>query len=184
MKKFAQVLFFIFSLFPFISFSQTIYSTKTGELSFSSQAPLENIEATNKKVGSVIKTATNDILFFVSIKNFQFEKELMQEHFNENYMESDKYPDATFKGKINETIDFTKNGTYQITATGKLKIHGVEQDRTEKGILTVKDSTITIHCEMKMKVKDFNIEIPKLVFQNIAEVVDVKLNAIYTPYKK
>ena len=164
--------------------AQGIYTTKNGEVSFLSQAPLENIEAHNNKAGSVLKTASSEIMFFIPINQFQFAKGLMQEHFNENYMESDKYPDATFKGKINETIDYTKDGTYQVSATGKIKIHGVEKDCTEKGVLTIKNGAITIQCEIEIKIKDFNIEIPKLVFNKISETIQVKINAVYMPYKK
>jgi hypothetical protein len=166
------------------AWSQSLYICRTGEASFYSKAPLENIEAFNRNTTSILNTANGEIAFTVPIKAFRFEKELMQEHFNEKYMESDKYPLATFKGKINEKVDYTKNGVYKVTTTGKLSIHGVEKDRTEKGTLTVKDGNITIDAEMKVTLNDFNITIPKLVFENIAETVDVKIHAPYVPFKK
>src|ERR1035438_1845816 len=115
---------------------QTIYSTKTGNVSFFSKTPIRDINAKNEKVGVVLNTATNEMVFVVSIKDFVFPDALMQEHFNENYMESDKYPTANFNGKFNEKIDYSKDGITNITATGKLKIHNIEKEVTEKGTLT------------------------------------------------
>ncbi len=164
--------------------AQTIYSTKTGTASFLSKTPIRDIYGKNDKVGVVLNTATNEMVFVVSIKNFDFTDALMQEHFNENYMESDKYPDATFKGKFNEKIDFTKNGVTNVTATGKLKIHNVEKEVTEKGTLTVKDGKITMKCDFVVACKDYNIEIPKVVFNDIAKTISVKVDATLTLHVK
>ena len=161
-----------------------IYTAKSGEVTFFSEAPIENIEAVNKVATSLLNTASNDIVFSVTMIAFEFEKALMREHFNENYMETEKYPKAAFKGKINETIDFTKDGTYQVSATGKLTIHGVEQDRTIEGTLTVNEGQILLKTEFKVLLKDHNIKIPKLVIKNLAEEVLVKASASYAPYKK
>ena len=117
----------------------------------------------------------------LSIRSFKFEKAFMEEHFNENYMESDKYKTAVFKGRINEKIDYSSDGSYDVTATGKLNIHGVEQDRTLKGTIVIKDNTITLESAFKVALKDHNIEIPKIVASNIAEEVDVKTLIIYKP---
>ncbi len=161
-----------------------IYTAKSGEVTFFSEAPLENIEAVNKVATSLLNTASNDIAFSVTMIAFEFEKALMREHFNENYMETEKYPKALFKGKLNEMIDFTKDGTYQASATGKLTIHGVEQDRTIEGTLTVKEGQILLKTEFKVLLKDHNIKIPKLVVKNLAEEVLVTVTATYAPYKK
>ena len=110
-----------------------IYIAKTCEISFFSSSPLENIEAINKAAKPLLNIATNDIQIKIAISAFVFAKPLMQEHFNENYMESDKFPNAIFKGKINEKLDWTKDGEYKVTVTGKLSIHGVEKDRTIDG---------------------------------------------------
>jgi polyisoprenoid-binding protein YceI len=173
-----------FVILGLTAISQSLYICRTGEASFFSKAPLEDIEAHNRNTTSILNTSNGEIAFTVPIKAFKFEKDLMQEHFNEKYMESDKFPEATFKGKINEKVDYSKNGIYNVTSTGKLKIHGVEKDRTEKGTLTVKDGNITLQCNLKITLKDFNITIPKLVFENIAETVDVKINAPYVLFKK
>lgn len=108
----------------------------------------------------------------------------MQEHFNENYLESDKYPYAEFKGKINEAPEFSKDGTYPVTVTGTLNIHGVEKTYTAKGTVTTQGSTITVASTFNVRVADHGIKIPSLVIQNVAEVVAVTVNAIYTPYSK
>jgi hypothetical protein len=170
-------------LFSIPSFSQ-VYMAKTCEVTFFSEAPMENIEAKNTSARPILNTATNDIAVRIPINGFVFEKPLMQEHFNENYMESSKYPNATFKGKINETIDYTKDGTHKVTSTGKLDIHGVEKDRTLDGTLTIKGGVITLASQFNVKLADHKIEIPSLVGNKIAEVVLVKLNSQLEPYKK
>ena len=161
-----------------------IYMAKTCEISFFSASPLENIEAINKATKPLINTSTNDIQMKIVISAFVFEKPLMQEHFNENYMESEKFPDAIFKGKINEKIDFTKDGENKVTVTGKLKIHGIEKDRTIDGVVTVKGTQIIIASKFNVHIADHGIKVPSLYVQNIAEDVEVKLNATLEPFKK
>ncbi len=164
--------------------AQTIYSTKTGLASFFSKTPMRDIKAKNDNVGVVLNTATREMVFVVSIKNFIFPDALMQEHFNENYMESDKYPDANFKGKFNEKIDFTKDGITNVTATGKLKIHNVEKEVTEKGTVTVKDGKISLHSEFNVEIKDYNITIPKVVFDDIAKTILITIDSPLTLHVK
>ena len=108
----------------------------------------------------------------------------MQEHFNENYMESAKYPNAKFSGKINEKVDYTKNGEYKVTCTGTLTIHGVAQPTTISGTLKINEGKVHLDSKFAVKLKDFKIEVPKLVFQNIAESIDVTMTATYSPYVK
>ncbi len=153
-------------------------------ISFFSKSPLEDIEATNKKVTVVMKTTTNDIQFAVPMISFKFAKPLMEEHFNENYVESDKFPTCTFKGKINETIDYTKDGEYKVTAKGSLELHGVTKEIEASGVLTIKGNEISVTSSFKIKVADYNIKVPSLYVQNIAEIVDVKVNATLEPFVK
>lgn len=108
----------------------------------------------------------------------------MQEHFNTDYMESDKYPKATFKGKIQEHIDVTKDGTYPVNAVGELEVHGVKQQRSIPGKMTVVNGTVKMTSEFMVKCADHHIEIPRLVFHNIAESIKVTVNAAYTAYNK
>ena len=167
-----------------LSKAQTIFLAQGAKASFFSATPVEDINANSQSMTSVLNIVNNEIAFNVPMRTFQFKKALMQEHFNEKYIESDKFPKASFKGKINETIDWTKDSTYNITATGILTLHGVDKPHTEKGIVIIKDGKINITSEFKVAVKDHNITIPKIVMTNIAEIIDVKLNADYNPYKK
>lgn len=164
--------------------AQDVYTCKNARLSFFSSSPLEDIEAKTDKGAAAINLKTKDIFFKVPISSFQFKKKLMQEHFNENYLESDKYPFAEFKGKINESTEFNKDGTYPVTVTGTLNIHGVEKTYTAKGSMVTKGNTITVISNFNVRVADHGIKIPSLVIQNVAEVVAVTVNAIYTPYSK
>ena len=164
--------------------AQGVFKCSDGEVSFFSEAPLENIQASNENVSSLINTATKEVVVVIPIGSFKFAKSLMQEPFNEKYMESDKYPDASFKGKINEDINFTKDGEYKVTAAGTMSIHGVDKPGVHSGTLTIKTGTMSLKSEFSVALKDYNITIPKLVVKNIAEVIPVKLNAHYLPYKK
>jgi polyisoprenoid-binding protein YceI len=165
------------------SFGQ-LYSTQTGETSFFSETPMENISGDNKKVGAILNTSTNEVAVSMKMTAFDFPNKLMQEHFNENYMESEKFPTGSFKGKIIETIDYTKNGTYDVTAKGQLTLHGVAQVREVKGKLTIENQKITLVCNFDVKLVDHKIEVPKLVFTKIAEVIAVKSKYTFTPYIK
>lgn len=164
--------------------SKDIYVCKNAKISLFSKAPLEDIAATSSKGTSVFNAATNELAFSVPIRSFQFEKSLMQEHFNENYMESERYPNASFKGALQEKIDVTTNGTYPISATGVLDVHGVKQNRTIKGSIAVNGGTVTMTSEFVVQCKDHRIEIPQIVFKKIAESIQIKVSATYAAYKK
>ena len=161
-----------------------LYSTQSGETNFFSETPIENITASNKTVGAVLNVATKEMAVSMKMTAFDFPNKLMQEHFNENYMESSKFPTGVFKGKILENIDLTKNGVYDVTAKGQLTIHGVSQARDLKGKLTIENEKISMICNFDIKLVDHKIEVPKLVFAKIAEVISVKSKYIFTPYVK
>lgn len=160
------------------------YVSKNARISLYSKAPLEDIEAVSGKGVSVLNTTTGAVAFTVPIKSFQFDKSLMQEHFNENYMESDKFPNASFKGKIQEKFDVSKEGTYPVRAIGVLEVHGVKQSRTISGTIIVNKNTVRLTSEFTVQCKDHKIEIPRLVFQKIAESIQVKVSTDYTNYQK
>lgn len=162
---------------------QDLYACKNAKISLFSSAPLEDIQASTNTGTSVYNASTGDLAFSVNIRSFKFPKSLMQEHFNENYMESDKYPRATFKGKVNEKVDVSKNGTYPVTATGDLTVHGVTQTRTIPGTLTVSNGTLSMASEFMVKCVDHKIDIPTLVFKHIAETIKMNVSATYTPAK-
>lgn len=163
-----------------------IFKAKEGGtiIGFYSKAPLEDIEASNKGGIVVMNTATNDIQVRITIQNFKFKNALMEEHFNENYLESQKFPNAVFKGKINEKIDLTSDGEHKVTVTGKMEIHGVTKEETYQGTLSKKGNEITVDCKFKVKVADYNIQVPSLYVKNIAEVVDVDVHSILEPFQK
>lgn len=161
-----------------------LYSTQTGETSFFSETPVENIVAINKTVGAILNISTNEIAVSMKMAGFNFPNKLMQEHFNENYMESEKFPIGTFKGKIIESIDFTKNGTYDVTAKGQLTLHGVTIPRDLKGKLTIENQKIILISNFEVKLIDYKIDIPKIVFAKIAEVISVKTKYDFSPYLK
>ena len=151
---------------------------------FLSKSPLEDIEATNKNPIAVYKVETADMQFAVVMTQFKFKAALMEEHFNENYVESTKYPQATFKGKVNEKVDLTKDGENKVTVTGKMTLHGVTKDITTEGTITKKGEELIVVSKFKIKVADYNIKVPSLYVQNIAEVVDVTTNITLEPFVK
>lgn len=168
-----------------VSTSQ-IYTAKSGatNITFFSSSPLEDITATNKGAIIVYKTSTNDIQIKVSIMNFKFKNALMEEHFNENYMETEKFPNAIFKGVINEKLDLSKDGETKVTVTGKMEIHGVTKDETYNGTLTKKGDELIITTKFKIKLVDYGIKVPSLYVKNIAEIVDVDVASTLEPYQK
>jgi hypothetical protein len=155
--------------------SATVYFTKTGSIKFKSNTKLEKIEGANKSVACKLDGATGALDFIVLIKSFVFENQLLQEHFNENYMESDKFAKASFKGKITNLaeIDFTKNGTYKATVTGTMTIHGVPQSTTATGTITVKDGKISMNSAFSVACADYKIAIPSAVADKLSKDISV-----------
>jgi polyisoprenoid-binding protein YceI len=148
---------------------------RAGTAHFFSEAPLENIEATNKEVIGAIDLANGSVAVTMYIKGFHFDKSLMEEHFNENYLESDKYPKATFSGTIVsfEQFDFTKNGSFDAVINGTLELHGVKKELKTKAKFGISENKIDVQTAFDLSVADFKIKIPRMLFQNIAEVVKV-----------
>lgn len=171
-------------LIPFIGKAQIFKSTEKNEISFFSKTPMEDIDAKNKKSVSLINFNTDSVVFRIPISGFEFKNALMQEHFNENYLETPKYPMATFRGKINDNVDYKKEGKYKVAVTGKLTVHGVEQTRNMEGFIEVKGENLLLTAEFPIKLADHKIEIPKLVVEKIAETIPVKVNIEYVPFKK
>lgn len=158
-----------------------ILKTQTATISFFSSTPVEDIQAKSNNCIAIINTSTDEIGFQVAIKSFVFERELMQEHFNENYLESDQYPYASFKGKLLTPIDWKKDGTYEVEVKGILNIHHVAQERTIKGTITISKKSIRLMSNFDVACKDHEIKIPTLVFKKIAEVIQVKVEANFNP---
>lgn len=168
----------IFVAFIFLSFSDltSLYSTKAGKIYFVSEAPLEIIKASSNKLAGILNSKDKSFVFKVSMKSFNgFNSSLQKVHFNENYIESDKYPNAKFKGKIIEDIDFKKDGSYKIRAKGKFSIHGIEQSKTIRCKLVIKGNEIKISANFKVNLEDHGIKIPTIVNQKLAEVINVRI---------
>jgi len=159
------------------------YLTKTGHIYFYSHTPLEDIKADNNQVASVIDLSTGELVFQVLIKSFKFEKALMEEHFNENYMESDKYPRSTFRGMITDPSYsvLSKQGKYDVTVEGDLNLHNVTKKITAKGTLEVGSGSIIANASFNIIPGDYNIEIPAVVRDNIAKTIEVTVSMNYAP---
>jgi hypothetical protein len=157
--------------------AQKIYSTKSGKISFFSDAPLEDIQAKNNEVESKLAPANGQVAFTLLIKGFQFENELMEEHFNENYLESDKFPKSDFRGMITNVkdINFSKDGSYPARVKGNLTIHGITKEVESNGTVEVRGGKVTAKSKFNVNLKDFGIGgslIGKKIAENIAITVD------------
>ena len=156
------------------SLAQKRYTAKTARIDFTSDAELELIQASSSHVQGLIDPATNQFAFSVDVKSFRgFNSELQREHFNEKYMESERFPKARFSGKIIEQIDYKINGTYDVRAKGNLEIHGIKQTRIIKGKITVRDNQLRIEAGFKVPLSDHSIAIPTIVKQKIATEIEV-----------
>ncbi len=162
-----------------ITVAQEIFSAQKMEISFYSSAPIEDIQAKTIQGSSTINPTTGAVYFKIPVHTFQFENSLMQSHFNSDYMETKKYPDALFKGNIQEAIAYGKDGQYEVHVAGKLTIHGVTRDYTGPVTLMVSGGQLQAHTHFKVRLEDYKIDIPSLLTMNIAEVVEVKVMADY-----
>jgi polyisoprenoid-binding protein YceI len=164
--------------------AQSRYFTRTGHIWFFSETPIENIEAHNKAVSSFISFDTGELVFSVPMKSFEFRKALMQEHFNENYVESDKFPKGTFKGNIAniQSVDFEKDGVYPVKVSGTLTIHGVSRPVSADGTLDVKGNRVGAKSTFTITPQEYNIEIPLLVRAHVAKIIQINVDLQYDPY--
>ena len=154
------------------------YRLVAGNVTFFSDAPMEDIEAENTEISSLFDVGTGVAVYKVKISGFQFEKSLMQEHFNEKYLESDKYPESTFRGRI-RGYDPQLSEWQQARAEGDLKIHGVTREIAVDGQVKFSGDRMQLKATFPVKLEDYKIKIPKVVFYNIAEVVKVTLDFSY-----
>jgi polyisoprenoid-binding protein YceI len=161
------------------------YFTRDGKVQFNSDTPMEKIEAVTKNATAVLDAATGNVEFAVLIKGFQFAKALMQEHFNENYLESDKYPKAIFKGNVSNMseINIGKDGNYNAKVKGKLTMHGVTKDVEIPGTVKVSGGKLEVVSTFNVACADYNISIPAVVKDNIAKEIKVIVNATLQPLK-
>ena len=181
----------MFVLVALVSLAATVsaqnFFTRDGKVKFDATTPTspEKIEALSKTASCVLDAGSGKIQWAVLIKGFQFEKALMQEHFNENYLESGKFPKATFSGQITNLseINLSKDGTYNAVVSGKMTIHGVTKDITTNGALTVSDGKIKLNAGFSLVLADYSISIPSLVNDKVAKEAKILVDATLAPMK-
>jgi hypothetical protein len=160
------------------------YMARTGKIFFNATAAHspEKIEGINNEVASIIDTKTLEIVYQVLVKSFKFERQLMEEHFNENYMESDKYPKSDFKGIITNMseADFSKDGTYNVKVNGKLTMHGITNDISVPGTITVSGNMVKAKTKFVVKLADYKITIPGMVADKISKEATIELESDMT----
>jgi YceI-like domain len=171
-------------LFTLILFSANaeappqMYSVSSGTITFRSDAPLELVKASSNQLKGIFDAEKKQFAFSLNVNTFKgFNSPLQQEHFNENYLESNKYPRASFEGKIIEDVDLKKNGYYNIRAKGNLTVHGVSQERIIKCELTIKNNIVSVKSNFTVLLADHNITIPKVVHEKLASEIKVEVKA-------
>jgi hypothetical protein len=175
------VLFFFMNMV--LALNAQKYMTKNGFIGFYSHTPMEDIKGDNNQVVGALDITTGEMVFQALIKSFHFDRALMEEHFNENYMESDKFPKSTFKGKITNLslVDFTKNGKYEVTVEGDLTIHDVTNKITAKGTIEVVTGGINANSKFNIVPEDYKITIPGVVREKINKNLEVTVAMKYAP---
>jgi len=189
MKKHSMKTLFIIVvtvLLPLLGVAQNKYTSTKGYVSFFSKAPIADVDAKNEKVKVEMNISDGEVIVDITMTDFQFKNEKMGRDARKKYLEIDKYQKAGFKGKIQGKIDYDNLGSYSVTATGKLKIHGVEKDVTEKGTVTVAEGgQVKLKSEFNITLADYKIETPKILGQEMtADKVLVKIEATLTKGKK
>lgn len=182
----SQKTLFFFVVILMIAFNTVaqseIYTVDHGVISFRSEAPLELIRASSNQLIGFLDNSKKTFSFRIAMRSFQgFNSPLQKEHFNENYLESDKFPDASFKGKIIEDVDLSKDGTYQLRAKGNLTIHGVTKERIIKSDVTVKNNVIDITSYFTVLLNEHNIPIPIVVYKKLANEIKVEAKITFVP---
>lgn len=180
MKKIALITCFL--LFS-IGCNSQIYSARNGFIGFYSTTPFENVIAENNQVYAIIDLGKKNVAFMLLMKSFVFKKELMQEHFNENYAETDKYPKAVFNGNFTGDFDLKKEGVYKIMVTGNLTLHGVTNKISEPATLEVNGGKLTGQSKFQLKPEDYNISIPSIVRDKIARQIEVNVQVNFNSVK-
>lgn len=176
-------IFLILLISLFFTANAQKFMTKNGYIGFFSHTPMEDIKGDNNQVASVLDTSTGDLVFQVLIKSFHFDRALMEEHFNENYLESDKFPKSTFTGKITNlsSVNLSKNGSYDVVVEGDMTIHGATNKVSAKGTLEVTAGGINANSKFLINPEDYKINIPGVVREKIAKNLEVTVIMKYTP---
>ena len=183
MRKIIALILFLFLQFSLTG--QNTYFTRTGHVYFISKTEAIDIDANNYQAASFFDIKTGKVQAAVLIKSFEFTLATAKEHFNESYMESDKYPKASFKGSIIniEDINFKEEKSYQLNAKGSITIRGITKTIKFPVEIIIKNKNIIAKSEFNLSIDDFNIEVPKLVDHRVAKSILVRVHMKYTPYK-
>lgn len=168
-----------------ISIGETVaqenYTTRSGVVSFFSEAPVADVDAVNKNASVELNTAESEITFNLNMADFEFANKKMGRDAEKKYLETVKYPRAGFRGKVISKVNYDKPGSYPATVKGTLTIHGTNQEITNKGTITVEAKQVKVQSEFDLKLADYNIETPKILGKKMtSESVHVKVNAVLT----
>ena len=163
--------------------AQDIQMTRTGKISFHAGSSLEDIDATNNEVASALNTKTGELAFTVLVKSFHFRRALMEEHFNEIYLQSNKFPRCTFSGRVINvaTLNLSKEGEYPANVEGDLTIHGVTRKISTPGTIRVSQGKVSAITKFRILPGDYNISIPGVVANKFANDVEVNVECLYEP---
>lgn len=166
--------------------AQSIYAAKSSKVSFFAGTAVEDIDAVNDQSISFINLTTGEVIVSIPNEKFHFRRPLMEEHFNENYMESGKFPKSEFKGKIGniEKIKWESGQAYDAEVTGVLNIHGVSRSRTIPVHISCLTERLDAELKFSITLADHNIDRPRILWEKLAETVDVHANFTYEPHKK
>jgi len=180
------LLILVFFFFIYVSSAEDKFITRTGHIYIISATALLNLDADNNQVASIINIKTGEMVFTLLMKSFIFKEALAQDHFNENYVESDKFPKASFKGNILEIgkLDLTKEGKYFVDVEGELTIHGKTNKVKSKGTLEVKNDLIIAQSKFEINIYDYGIKIPKIVQDKVNKIIPITVEMKYKPYNK
>jgi hypothetical protein len=165
--------------------AQDKFYTKTGKITFTSKAPLEDIDGVNKTASALLDSRTGTLQFAVLMKGFEFQRALMQEHFNDSYVESSKYPKAEFKGLIvnNNSVNYAKDGTYPVKVKGLLSMHGVTRNIEVPATIAVTNGKLDATSTFTVLLSDYKIAIPAAVKDKVSNAVKVKVDTKLEPFK-
>jgi hypothetical protein len=183
-KTIAVLTFTAFSVLQVAA--QDIFMTRSGEITFFSSTPVEDIEAENKSVTCILKTQTGELAFMLFMKSFSFERAAMQQHFNDDYVHSDEYPKATFEGSISNAdgMDFSKDGKYEVDVIGNLTIHGITREVSESGTIEIKDGKIHLDAVFDIQLSDYDVKVPSNMLKNISNDIEITVDAALAPYER
>ena len=175
-----RTLLITFVFFSGYAVAQQRYFAEKAAISFFSDGVVEDIIAKNEKVTSIFDVVNGEVAYLLSIKDFQFPNKLMQVHFNEKYLESEKFPKSSFQGKITG-LNIAAGGKQNVKAVGKLTIHGVAKNVEVPGTIEVNGNRLKLETKFMVKLLDYNIKVPQIVYQNIAQEIEVSVDFTYRP---